>query len=334
MKKNNIARNLPRVTNTGNSTLNMWLTAAEEIIKDIRQRIAQLEGNKSSNPNNPGSGESIIKLPNLGDYERKDNKVQSIDANVDGKEQYPSVFALRSYVTKAVQGISEQNVFEEWEINVTPFESLGARNGDMFKIMGDGTHGTLELRNGDVVQVYDDEDEDLKLLVIIDSRNIMAGVHTTDVLDEGDEHLYFTVLRVLQTKLENLVESTEEIDANDSILTSLGKAKGRINHLQQVLSFLEFESNQKITDMNLDLDAIHLSLSTLQDDLTTINNKINILETKVNGNTASIEDLLNDIPNKLNIDELFNELQNTLPANTGTYILKAVDGVLSWELQT
>lgn len=332
MKKNNISRNLPRVTNTGNSTLNIWLTAAEEIIKDIRQRIAVLEANKATNANS-SSSDSAIKLPNMSDYERTDNKVQLIEKELEGKDKYASVYALKNYVFSMIQSISEQNVFEEWDLVNQTFESLDAKNGDMFKIIGNGSHGTIELRDGDVVEIYDDEDAGLKLLVLIDSRNIMKGVHTTDVLDEGINHLYFTKLRVLSAELDSLVESTEEIEATDSVLTSIGKAKGRINNLQQELSFLELEINQKITDINLDLDEIHLSISTLQDSLTTINNKINILETKVNGNTASIEDLLNDIPNKLNIDELFNELQKTLPANTGTYILKGVDGVVSWTLQ-
>jgi predicted nucleic acid-binding Zn-ribbon protein len=406
-RTSNISRNLPKAPNTGNTSLNTWLSAAEEIIKELRQRMANFEGNRTSDSGS-GTGQSVIKLPNLNDYERKENKVSVIDENIDGTMHYPSVAALKDYVSRFSQESDYENVFEDWEIELQTFEELDVQQGDYLRIVGNGSFGTMQLRDGDIAFVYQEEGVGLQLLVIIDSRILKKGVHTTDDLDEGNEKLYFTELRVLNTVLNNLIESIDEIEPTDSVLVAIGKAKGRINHLQALISFLENDLQQKIDAINADLDSVHdelddhnariiavnvslnefktatnsalsdinLELDGIQQTITELTTSLNDFKTATNTTLSEInteleevqlnltdkatkiatletdlgvvvldlagvsadletaeqdiETLQTDMADRLKTSELLQALQATVPAQTGTYILKCTDGVLSW----
>ena len=274
-KSNNIARNLPKVSNTGNALLNMWLGAATEIIQELRQRLVAIETVNTKKTKEKGNS---TQPHDLSDYELTENKVLLIDADSEGKDQYPSVFAVKNYITNVLNG-EEKVIFDIWEIENQSFGDLEAISGDKLRIVGEGEYDGIELRDGDVVEVYKDADDQLKIFLLVNSQGLTKNSNTDD-LDEGVENLYFTELRVLSTVLNGLVESTDEIEATDSILVALGKAKGHINHLQQ------------------QIDAIEL-----------------------------------DMADKLNIADLMDALKDTVPSATGTYIMKSVDGVLSWELQ-
>ena len=274
IKSNNISRNLPKVLNTGNSLLNAWLMAASEIINDLRARTNALEDDKNNarTDNQSADGQS-----DMTGYERVENRVSIIDEN-EGRDKYPSVFAVKNYITNVLNG-EEKAIFDIWEIENQSFGDLEAISGDKLRIVGGGEYDGIELRDGDVVEVYKDADDQLKIFLLVNSQGLTKNSNTDD-LDEGVENLYFTELRVLSTVLNGLVESTDEIEVTDSILVALGKAKGHINHLQQ------------------QIDAIQL-----------------------------------DMADKLNIADLMDALKDTVPSATGTYIMKSVDGVLSWELQ-
>lgn len=264
IKSNNISRNLPKILNTGNPLLNAWLTAASEIITDLRARTNELEQNKNNvrTDNQSADGKS-----DMTGYELIENRVSIIDEN-EGRDKYPSVFAVKNFINNTLSG-NEDNIFDVWEIENQSFDELEAISGDKFRIVGEGEYDDIELRDGDVVEVYRNADDQLKIFLLVNSHGLTKNSNTDD-LDEGTEHLYFTALRVLETVLGGLVESTDEIETTDSILAALGKAKGGINQL---------------------------------------------------------------ILQKLDKTDLMNALRDTVPSTTGTYIMKSVDGVLSWELQ-
>lgn len=191
-RTNNIARNLPKVTNTGNQLLNTWLSAATEIINDIKSRLTKLEAGTGSNSNN--KAQSIIgSSTSLSGYELIQNKVNTILDGVSDENQYPTVIAVVDFFNKYNVGTSNSLTYEfdTWQIESENFEDLGANKGDKFEISGNGSYLGIDLRNGDIVEVYADDDEEIGIFKTVDSRTLLKGIATSDDIIEGDNHKFF-----------------------------------------------------------------------------------------------------------------------------------------------
>lgn len=314
-KTNNIARNLPKVTNTGNPLLNSWLSAADEIIKEIRQKLALLE------KGNPTQQTRVISASSNSDnttYELQSNKTGGISEQ-STSEQYPSALAVYKYVNLLFNDLDADA--EAWDIVNQTFESLDVRVRDKLLIVGEGTFNGQQLHDGDVVEVYKNNLGALDVIKIRDSLALRKGEASSDDLNEGTTHLFFTEARVLTTLLAGFVATDGTVESTDTVLQAIGKLQKQISEIAGL--------DTKIQDLRTDLDSLDATVATLQTQLSNHATHISDLEVDLHDLDTEVDALTGELYGKINKADLLTVLASTAPSN-GTYTIQIVDGVVSW----
>ncbi|WP_111860642.1 hypothetical protein [Acinetobacter sp. CFCC 10889] len=316
-KSNNISRNLPKVTNTGNALLNMWLGAADEIIKDLRQRLAVIEKNAVTQKSTVASTAKSTTDEST-EHELISNKISNISEQ-SNDVQYPSAKAVYKYVNLLIDDLDADA--ENWEIETQTFASLDALVRDKLKIIGTGTFKGQQLNDGDVVEVYKDSDGLLNVIKIRDSLALRKGEASTDDLTEGVTNLFFNQPRVLATVLANFVQVDGTVKDTDSILVAFGKLQ---KQLSEIIGL-----DTKIQDLRTDLDSLDATVVTLQTQLSNHATHISDLEIDLHTLDSEVDTLTGEVYGKINKADLLIALAGTAPSS-GTYIIQIVDGVVSW----